>query len=54
MRRLQIALVGPPNVGKSSLFNALVKRFGCEHGPDQNSARSCFGLSASEEQLAIT
>jgi tRNA modification GTPase len=27
---LQVALVGPPNAGKSSLFNALAVRFGCE------------------------
>jgi tRNA modification GTPase len=32
---MQVILVGPPNVGKSSLFNALVARFGCEHESHQ-------------------
>jgi tRNA modification GTPase len=32
---MQVALMGPPNVGKSSLFNALVKRLGCEHASHQ-------------------
>ncbi len=37
---MQIALIGPPNVGKSSMFNALVKQFGNTNSYDakQNAA----------------
>jgi tRNA modification GTPase len=30
--RMQVVLVGPPNAGKSSLFNAMVERFGRDFG----------------------
>jgi tRNA modification GTPase len=32
----QVALVGPPNVGKSSLFNAMVDRYGVDHRSHMN------------------
>ena len=44
-RRMQVVLVGPPNVGKSSLFNALVERFGVANSAG-SPPRSCPASAA--------